>query len=353
MKLSDFDFTLPRELVAVYPPLERPSARLVLVDRSSGKFSHHVFHELPDFLQAGDVLVLNDTKVFPARLYGKRETGGKVEALLLKENPDGTWEALVRPGGKIKKEAVIDFGENGLCIQARVLDDGRLDSGERTLEFQGGEVREKLKKIGHMPLPPYLGRPAAEIDREVYQTVFAEKEGAVASPTAGLHFDAALLKKLEAKGIEIVYVTLHVGYGTFQSVMDEDFTRHQMVPEEYEVSEQAAASINRALTENRRVIACGTTATRTLEAAYSGPSGIRACRGGKTNLFIYPPYPFKVVSGLITNFHIPKSSLLLLVAAFLAGNEPEQGRDRLMRIYNEAIAQGYHFYSYGDAMVIL
>jgi len=212
-------------------------------------------------------------------------------------------------------------------------------------QFLDARRATQLPEIDHY-------RPAAEIDREVYQTVFAEKEGAVASPTAGLHFDEALLGKLEEKGIEIVYVTLHTSYGTFQSIMDEDFTRHQMMPEDFEITEQAAASINRALAEKRRIIACGTTSTRTLETVFSGTSSIGAV-GGKTNLFIYPPYPFKVMSGLITNFHLPKSSLLLLVAAFLSGNEPEKGREKLMRVYNEAIAQGYHFYSYGDAMVIL
>ncbi len=306
------------------------------------------------------MLVLNNTKVLPARLYGKRPTGGKVEALLLKENSDGTWEALVKPGGKIKKDSMIDFGENGQSLQACVLDNGRLDSGERTIRFMAVgathasplQLRQILTKVGHMPLPPYLGRPATEKDREVYQTVFAEKEGAVASPTAGLHFDQALLKKLEVRGVEIVYVTLHTSYGTFQSIMDEDFTRHQMMPEEFEITEPAAASINKALAEGRRVIACGTTSTRTLESVVGEKGRVKEGRG-QTNLFIYPPYSFKVVSGLITNFHLPKSSLLLLVAAFLAGNSPQENRDKLMRVYHEAMTQGYHFFSYGDAMLIL
>lgn len=352
MKLSDFDYDLPRELVAAHPSPERPGARLLKVDRRTGGFSHHTFRDLPDFLKEGDVLVLNNTKVLPARLFGKRETGGKVEALLLKENQNGTWEALLRPGGRIKKDAVIDFGENGLRLQGRVLDEGRTDSGERTVQFLGEEIRETLKKIGHMPLPPYLARPDTEMDREHYQTVFAAKEGAVASPTAGLHFDEALLKTLAQKGIEIVYITLHTSYGTFQSIIDEDFTKHQMVPEEFEVSGEAVSSINRALAEGRRIIACGTTSTRTLEHAFLNSSGAGGIQG-KTNLFIYPPYPFKVVSGLITNFHIPKSSLLLLVAAFLAEGTPEKGQEKLMSLYGEAILQRYRFYSYGDAMVIL
>ena len=382
MKLSDFDYDLPRGLMAAYPPLERPSAKLLSVNRKTGDFSHHRFRDLPDFLKEGDVLVLNNTKVLPARLFGKRRTGGKVEALLLKENQNGTWEALVRPGGRIKKDAVIDFGENGLRVQVRVLDEGRPDSGERTLQFLGEAPHEKIKKIGHIPLPPYLDRPDTEIDRELYQTVFAEKEGAVASPTAGLHFDEALLKKLEGKGIEIIYVTLHTSYGTFQPVTEEDFTKHRMVPEEFEISEQAAASLNRAIAQKRRILACGTTSTRALESALQGSEIASALSGtlprndvslviarrpeadeaisnsicamrGKTNLFIYPPYPFQVVSGLITNFHLPKCSLLLLVAAFLGEDNSEKGRGKLMRVYNEAIRSGYRFYSYGDAMIIL
>ena len=349
MKVSEFDFDLPRELIAQYPLEKRDQARLMVIDRQKQAISHDIFANMEKYLPPGSCVVLNDSKVIPARLLGRREkTPGKVEVFLLKKLAHGDgrfYETLIRPLNRLNLNEKIQFNGGSLTVEL-------IDIGKRIVRFNRKDVAAQLKKHGHMPLPPYLDRPAAEIDREVYQTVFAEKEGAVASPTAGLHFDEALLGKLEEKGIEIVYVTLHTSYGTFQSIMDEDFTRHQMMPEDFEITEQAAASINRALAEKRRIIACGTTSTRTLETVFSGTSSIGAV-GGKTNLFIYPPYPFKVMSGLITNFHLPKSSLLLLVAAFLSGNEPEKGREKLMRVYNEAIAQGYHFYSYGDAMVIL
>lgn len=350
LTLKDFDYELPRELVAAYPPSERPSAGLLVVDRRSGGFSHHFFRDLVQFLKAGDVLVLNNTKVIPARIFGKKTTGGKVEVLLLKEKNgpgDCEWEALLRPGGRIKKGNELSFGENGIRIQARVLDEPRPDSGERLLRFEGDplQVREILKAIGHIPLPPYIDRPDSPVDRELYQTVFAAKEGAVASPTAGLHFDWKLLQQIEKTGIEIVYITLHTSYGTFQPVTERELLERKLFAERFEISEAAAEKINRALSQNRRIIACGTTTVRALESAAVREGKVRA-QVSETRLFIYPPYSFKIANGIITNFHLPKSSLLLLVSAFL-------GRGKLFSAYQEAIRSQYRFYSYGDAMVIL
>ncbi len=345
LTLSDFDYSLPKELIAAYPPQDRPSARLLHANRESGKFAHHTFRDITDFLQAGDLLVLNNTKVVPARIFGKKETGGVVEGLLLKNLGEDRWKVLVRPSGRVKKNAVITFGQNGVRISAEVLDDPGQDSGERLLRFLGEETGQKLKSIGHIPLPPYIDREDTEIDRELYQTVFAEKEGAVASPTAGLHFDQGLLEAINKKGVETVCVTLHTGYGTFQPVTSENLSEHKMFEEEFEITEEAAGRINQAKQDNRRIIACGTTSVRALESA-AGPDGKIIPQKSATRLFVYPPYEFKIVQGLITNFHLPKSSLLLLVAAFL-------GHDKMMKAYCEAIREKYRFYSYGDAMVIL
>ena len=343
--LKDFDYELPPELIASRPLADRAAAKLLTIDRKTGTFSHHLFRNIPDFLSPGDLLVLNDTKVIPARIFGCKRTGGKVEALLLKEEKYGQWEVLLRPGGRIKKGSVLQFGENGVRLEAEVLDDARPDSAGRSLRFSPSAVKEMLERIGHMPLPPYINRPDTEADKTDYQTIFARNPGAVASPTAGLHFDAALLDALVQKGIEIVTVTLHVGYGTFQSITCEDLSLHQMFEEEFEITESAAEKINRALSENRRIVACGTTCVRTLESAVERDGRVRPQKS-KTRLFIYPPYEFKVVRGLITNFHLPKSSLLLLAAAFL-------GPEKLFKAYREAIRKRYRFYSYGDAMVIL
>jgi len=351
MKLSDFDYLLPKDLIAAYPPEDRPSAKLLCVERMAGRCSHHVFRDIHSFLRPGDVLVLNNTKVIPARIFGRKETGGQVEALLLKNRQGSTWEALIRPNGRIKKNARLCFGNNGTTLEAHVLDDPRSDSGRRLLEFKENSLQEKLQKLGHMPLPPYLNRPDIPLDRELYQTVFAEREGAVASPTAGLHFNQPLLTQLKEKGVEIVFVTLHVGYGTFKPITEEDLTRHPMEEEEFEMTVEAAEKINAAIRENRRIIACGTTSVRVLESSVSREGEVEA-QEGKTRLFIYPPYPFKVVDGLITNFHLPKSTLLLLVAAFFDA-QGGQGREKLFKVYEEAIRQRYHFYSYGDAMLIL
>lgn len=372
LKLSDFDYHLPRERVASFPPEDRTSARLYHIDKRTGVGEHRHFRDLVKILVPGDLLVLNNTKVLPARLFGRKMTGGRVEALLLKALDENTWKALIRPGKRVKKGMRLVFGANGVSLQAEVLDEAHPNSGERLLGFEGRFVRQTLQKIGHIPLPPYLDRSDTALDRERYQTVFAREEGAVASPTAGLHFDQPLLKALQARGVEIAYVTLHVSYGTFQPLTEEDFTRQQLFEEEYEIGERGAAQINRALCEGRRIVACGTTSVRALEsAAHEGERGVEVRTGkAKTRLFIYPPYHFKVTRGLITNFHLPRSSLLLLVAAFLeapsfscAATQAEERPARAFsgqnpkltwrEIYEEAVREKYRFYSYGDAMVIL
>ncbi len=345
MKLSDFDYILPQELIAEFPPEDRASARLLKVGRESGAVSHHVFRGLEDFLMPGDVLVLNNTRVLPARVFGSRKTGGQVEAFFLKQVEPKVWRALLRPGGKIRRDEVVSLGENGVRFDARILDEPRPDSGERLLQLEE-DGKEVMKRIGHMPLPPYIDRPDAKVDRELYQTVFAEKEGAVAAPTAGLHFNEELLARLKKKGVEIVYVTLHTGYGTFQPLAHENIEENELFEEEYEITSEAADAVNRAKREARRIVACGTTCVRTLESAADKAGVLKAGRSS-TRIFIYPPYEFKIVSGLITNFHLPKSSLMLLVSAFL------KSREKLISAYAEAVKEKYKFYSYGDAMLIL
>lgn len=349
MRLSDLDYPLPKEKIALFPENDRPSAKLLCVDRSSGACTHRVFRDLPELLKPSDVLVLNNTKVLPARIFGKRETGGKVEALLLKDLGENVWEALLKPGGRIKDGARIMFGE----LAGVVMDPAESDSGMRRIRFDGENIKERIRRLGHVPLPPYIDRPDIELDRNMYQTVFAEKEGAVASPTAGLHFDEDLLSKIRKKGVEIVPITLHVSYGTFQPIVAENIDQHKMFEEEYEITDDAAARINRAKKEGRRVVVCGTTCVRTLEsaAALSTPGvksistpGVNAGKG-RTSIFIHPPYEFRVVDALITNFHMPRSTLLAMVAAFL-------GYEKMMNAYNTALDSGYRFASYGDAMFI-
>jgi S-adenosylmethionine:tRNA ribosyltransferase-isomerase len=340
--LTDFDYALPKELIASYPVPRRSEARLLVLHRETGEREERTFKDLPEYLCPGDLLVLNNTKVLPARLFGKKPTGGRVEVLLLKLKEAGTWEILLRPGGRVKKGARLFFGDNGVTLEGEVLDDPHSGSGVRTIRFEGETIKEKLQHLGRIPLPPYIDRPDEAIDRELYQTVFAEVEGAVASPTAGLHFDETLLEEIRAKGVEICFVTLHVGYGTFQPVESEELSRHQMYEEEFEVSEEARTQIRRALEEKRRIIACGTTVVRTLETVGLDLEP----RKGKTGLFIYPPHRFKMVDALITNFHLPRTTLLMLVSAFA-------GQELLMRAYEEAIRSRYRFYSYGDAMLIL
>ncbi len=345
MKLSDLDYPLPKEKIALFPTEKRTDAKLLCVDRATGTCSHRTFRDLPELLKPADLLILNDTRVFPARLFGKRPTGGKVEALLLKELDGNTWEALLKPGGRIQEGATLSFGQDGSALEATVLDSLVPGSGKRRLRFLGGNCKEKLRKLGHIPLPPYIDRPDLPADREQYQTVFAEKEGAVASPTAGLHFDKPLLEKIAAKGVETAPLTLHVSYGTFQPITAEKVEDHRMFEEEFEIPAETARKINRAKQAGRRVIVCGTTCVRALESSVNGAGEVLAQKG-KTSIFIYPPYDFRVMDGLITNFHMPKSTLLAMVAAFL-------GYEKTMAAYRVALESGYRFASYGDAMFIV
>jgi len=343
MKVSDFDYELPKELIAKFPVEPRDSSRLMVLHRNTGEIEHRIFRDIVEYLKPGDVLVINDTKVIPARLFGKLETGGKVELLLVRQPGLGIWEVMAKPARKLKEGKRIYFDEE---LEAIVKGYG--GEGRRIVEFilkSNKDFMEKLEEIGHIPLPPYIEREEKPEDREKYQTVFARKEGAVAAPTAGLHFTEELLQKLKDKGIIIKNITLHVGPGTFKPVKVENVEEHQMDYETYHVPEDTAAEINRAKEEGRRVIAVGTTVTRTLESAAEKDGKVKSGEGS-TNLFIYPGYRFKVIDALITNFHLPRSTLLMLVSAFA-------GRERILNAYREAVKKGYRFYSYGDAMFIL
>ena len=362
MKLSDFDYDLPKELIAQEALPKRSDARLLVLNRNSGEIQHKHFRDLPELLNSDDVLVLNNSKVLPARFFGKKETGGIMEVLLLNEivpHPtlplEGggrgrgcgqTWEALLKPSGRIKNGQIILF--EGGKFAAHVIDAPRDNSGLRLLQFaEGIDVQAQMNRIGRIPLPPYIDREDLPIDRELYQTVYAAKPGSVASPTAGLHFDNSLLAQIEKKGTEIAHVTLHVGYGTFQPVAEEDLAQHKIHSEYFEIPEETAEKINMAKTDGRRIVACGTTSIRTLEAAVIDhlPSEVEA-KNGATNLFIFPPYEFKIVDAIITNFHLPRTTLLMLVAAFC-------GKENMDQAYKEAIREKYRFYSYGDAMMII
>jgi len=342
MLVSDFDYNLPPELIAQEPARERSSSRLMVLDRAGGGITHAMFNELPGFLRPGDVLVVNDTKVFPARLTGEKAgTGGGVEALLLKDMGQGRYEALVR--GRMKDGAPLVFGGR---LEARVEAD--LGGGLKVLRFRDMDgLDEAIEELGRMPLPPYIpqeGRDEAK-DRVRYQTVYAKKRGAVAAPTAGLHFTHALLETIKAMGVIVAPVTLHVGVGTFMPVREEIVERHEMHEEEYEVGEETASVVNEAKAGGRRVVAVGTTSARTLEAA-SGPDGRVKSGLSSTSIYIYPGYKFRVVDALITNFHLPKSTLIMLVCALA-------GRETVMKAYDEAVRSGYRFYSYGDAMFVI
>ncbi len=340
MKTSDFYYDLPQELIAQDPLSDRASSRLLVLDKFSGEREHTGFHHIIDYLEAGDLLVLNDTKVIPARLLGQREnTGGKVEVLLLKRKSDNVWETLVKPGKKAKPGSRLFFG-NGL-LKAEVLD--VVEDGNRLIRFEyEGIFEEILDKLGQMPLPPYITHELKEKDR--YQTVYAKYEGSAAAPTAGLHFTKDLLEQIEKKGICIAKVTLHVGLGTFRPVKVEDVTEHKMHTEYYHVTEEAAGLINQTKKEGGRVICVGTTSCRTVESA-ADEHGIVQAGEGDTSIFIYPGYQFKVLDALITNFHLPESTLLMLVSAFA-------GKDHIMEAYREAIEKRYRFFSFGDAMFI-
>jgi S-adenosylmethionine:tRNA ribosyltransferase-isomerase len=352
MLVRDFDFDLPGDLIAQEPAADRSGARLLYLPRIAGPPVHTLISALPAFFQPGDLLVVNNTRVFPARLLGRRmPSGGAVECLLiakLDEPVAGTaecWEALMHPGQKLKPGAEVLF-DGPVALHGHVLD--RRFFGRRAIRLwtdDGSPVQQAIDRIGHVPLPPYIKRDDRSADRERYQTVFAHTRGSVAAPTAGLHFDDALLVALRDRGVSTAEITLHVGYGTFQPVRVEQVEDHRLEPERFEVSEAAAHAINHALDEQRRIVAVGTTTTRTLEAVAREHGGRLVAGSGTTGLFIYPGFEFKVVGGLLTNFHLPQSSLLMLVSAFA-------GRERVLAAYREAIEQRYRFYSYGDAMLI-
>ena len=348
MDVADFDFQLPDELIAQRPPPHRGDSRLMAVERTSGRVNHHRFSELPALLRPGDLLVVNDTRVFPARLIGIRlPGGGAAECLLVSpaSEPD-TWIALVHPGQRLREGSRMRFASGDRVLHAEVV--GRHFHGRRTVRLwteDGAPVRDTIDAIGHIPLPPYIKRADAASDFERYQTIYARERGSIAAPTAGLHFTPEILDALDARGVERASVTLHVGYGTFQPVRAGRVEEHRVDAEHYEVSPATAAALTRARRDGRRVIAVGTTTTRTLESLAASADGAVAPGSGDTTLFIYPGFDFKLVSGLITNFHLPKSSLLMLVAAFA-------GRDNVLGAYREAIDRGYRFYSYGDAMLI-
>lgn len=340
VRLSDFDFALPPELIAQTPARPRDAARLLVLHRATGGLIHRGFRDLPEYLRPPDILVLNDTKVLPARLRARRPSGGQVEVLLLRSMVGGMWEALVRPGRKIRHGARLVFAPG---VLEGVVGE-RTATGTRLIMLEHeGDALSILQRIGEMPTPPYIaGTLADPLD---YQTVYARAWGAVAAPTAGLHFTNALLAEIRRRGVDIVCLTLHVGLGTFRPVKVEDIARHQMDAEAYEIAPAVAEAINRARRQGGRVVAVGTTCVRALESAAGGDGAVRPGRGS-TNLFITPGYRFGAVDAIVTNFHLPKSTLVMLASAFA-------GRERLLRAYAEAIREHYRFYSFGDAMLIL
>ncbi|MCX6339458.1 MAG: S-adenosylmethionine:tRNA ribosyltransferase-isomerase [Candidatus Aureabacteria bacterium] len=378
LKTSDFHYDLPRAFIAQEPPPTRGASRLLVHHLVTGRVEHRRFSEFGEYLRERSLLILNDTKVIPARLYGRKAgTGGQVEVFLLREREGGEWECLLKPGVRLRRGAEIAF--EGSRMTARVA--GRKTSGVWSVHFEGGlSVMDEIEKIGHVPLPPYIKRanpksppyaksaggrqipdpnihempdgerqripdPRDREDRERYQTVYARQRGAVAAPTAGLHFSTELLERLASRGIETATLTLHVGLGTFRPVSEEYVADHRMHPEWYEIGEGAAERINRARGEGRQIVVVGTTAARALEAA-ADEGGVVRAGAAWTEIFIYPPYRFRVVENLLTNFHLPGSTLLMLVAALA-------GRERVLELYEIAKREGYRFYSYGDAMLIL
>jgi S-adenosylmethionine:tRNA ribosyltransferase-isomerase len=347
MNVSEFDFPLPTHLIAQAPP-ERGRSRLLVLHRHSGVVEHSSVGCLPEFLRPGDLLVVNDTKVFPARLIGSRvPSGGAIECLLLARLDEDRWDALVHPGQKLRPGARMLFGGHRHALHGEILD--RHFHGRRTIRLWAdgnAPVEAAIDAIGHVPLPPYIRRQDDQNDRERYQTVYARERGSIAAPTAGLHFTPQILDALDARGVTRTAITLHVGYGTFQPIRVEQVEAHTLERERFSIGEGAARAINRAKAEQRRIVAVGTTTTRALEAtAREGCGGVTP-QSGWTDLFIYPGFTFRIVDALLTNFHLPRSSLLMLVSAF-------GGRDAVLGAYREAIAHEYRFYSYGDAMLIL
>lgn len=340
LKTSDFYFDLPEELIAQDPLEDRSSSRLLMLNKETGKTEHHIFKNVIDYLNPGDCLVLNNTKVIPARLLGvKEDTGAAVEVLLLKRHEGDVWETLVKPGKKCRPGARLSFGDG--ILKAEVLE--VVEEGNRLIHFEyEGIWEEVLDGLGEMPLPPYITHKLQDKNR--YQTVYAKYEGSAAAPTAGLHFTPELLKQIEEKGVDIAYVTLHVGLGTFRPVKVDNILEHHMHSEYYQISQEAADKINKAKDNGNRVICVGTTSTRTVESAADENGRLQECCDN-TEIFIYPGYKFKVLDALITNFHLPESTLVMLVSALA-------GRENVLNAYNEAVKERYRFFSFGDAMFI-
>lgn len=357
MRTADFDFHLPPELIAQNPAAERDQSRLLVLSRTNGTVEHRVFSDLIQFLKAGDVIVLNNSRVFPARLRGANlKTGGNFEILLIEENAANDWWVMLRPGkrARIGTEIVIlDAQRQPTIVRATVTDVNA--EGHRRLQFHGTpNVFETADAFGEIPLPPYINRadPHQASDRERYQTVFAHSAGSVAAPTAGLHFTESLLNQIRSLGVEVCFVTLHVGLGTFAPVKSDTIEGHAMHEERFELSEATARAVNDAKKSGRRVIAVGTTSVRVLESVAANNSGCLVAGSGRTKIFIYPPYEFKIVDALLTNFHLPCSTLLMLVSAFAAPQEMH-GRELVLSAYAEAVRERYRFFSYGDAMLVV
>lgn len=349
MLLSEFDYTLPEELIAQTPAEKRENSRMMVLNTGNGieeTIKHKHFYDIVDLLDENHVLILNNTKVIPARLYGYKDTGAKIEVFLLKEHQNKEWEVLIKPSKRVKEGTVIKIaGELSVEVIRPLPDDGKW----LVRMIYEGDILEILHKVGNIPLPPYIERKMTneelkKLDFERYQTVYAKNEGSVAAPTAGLHFTQEILEKLAKKGVKIGYVTLNVGIGTFRPVKCENVLDHKMDSESFEISQETADLINRAKAEKKKIVAVGTTTVRTLETAYQQFGCIKACKSA-SKLFIYPPYEFKVIDKLITNFHLPKSTLLMLVSALA-------GKDFIFKAYEEAIKNKYRFYSYGDCMFI-
>lgn len=341
MNVKDFDYELPKELIAQDPLPDRSSSRLMVLGRDDGHVEHRYFRDILEYLNEGDCLVLNNTKVIPARLFGtKKETNASIEILLLKRLENDVWETLVKPGKKAKKGAVISFGDG--LLTGEIID--IMESGNRLVQFSyEGVFEEILDQLGQMPLPPYITHELQDKNR--YQTVYAKHDGSAAAPTAGLHFTKELLEQVKQKGVEIAEVTLHVGLGTFRPVKTENILDHHMHSEYYMISAEAAEKINRTKESGHRIISVGTTSTRTLESAADENGKIHEANGW-TDIFIYPGYRFKVIDGLITNFHLPQSTLVMLVSALA-------GREHVLNAYKEAVQESYRFFSFGDAMLIV
>lgn len=343
--LKDFEYSLPRELIAFYPTKRRDHSRLLVLDRETGGIEHKLFYQVIDYLEEGDGLVINQTKVFPARVFGKNEKNDrKVEVFFLKKLDDRLWEVLLKPSKRMPAGSLISFGQDGLTCEIKE----RTKSGSWLAKVNSPRsLFEVLEKIGKVPLPPYIKRDVEPDDKETYQTVYAKEKGAVAAPTAGLHFTEELLRRIEEKGVEKIAITLHVGWDSFRPVRTEDPRDHTLASEYFEIDGSAAQRINQIKKSGKRIVAVGTTTVRALETAADGAEqGQIKPQSGWTKKFIHPPYKFKIVDSLITNFHLPRSTLLLLVSAFAP-------RELILRAYQEAIKRKYRFYSYGDAMLIL